>query len=117
MQSNEPLILILSAHVLSENIVACFWEIVVSERIGFLTSNKARRIFVYIYRILKDPISPTVLSTLEHWSVLEKPGALLDFLRCYFKSSQTLLHFLVPKVNTTPMKYFNCVSQSYRRIY
>ena len=114
MQSNEPLILIISAHVLSENILACFWEIVVSERIGFLTSNKARKIFVYIYRILKDP---TVLSNLEHCSELEKPGALLDFLRFYFKSSQSLLHFLVPKVNTTPMKHFNCVSPSYRRIY
>ena len=52
MQSNEPLILIISAHVLSENVLACFWEIVLSERIGFLTSNKARKIFVYIYRIL-----------------------------------------------------------------
>ena len=117
MQSNEPLLLIISAHVLSENGLACFWEIAVSERIGFRTSNKARKIFVYIYRILKDPISPTVLSTLEHWSVLEKPGALIDFLRCYFKSSQSLLHFLVPKVNTTPMKHFYCVSPSYRRIY
>ena len=117
MQSNEPLILIISAHVLSKNILACFWEIVVSERIGFLTSNKARKIFVYIYRILKDPISPTVLPTLEHCSELEKPGALLDFLKCYFKSSQSLLHFLAPKVNTTPMKHFNCVSPSYRRIY
>ena len=114
MQSNEPLILIISAHVLSENILACFCEIVFSERICFLTSNKARKIFVYIYRILKDPISPIVLPTLEHCSELEKPGALLDFLRCYFES---LLHFLVPKVNTTPMKHYNCVSPSYRRIY
>ena len=70
MQSNDPLILIISAHVLSENILACFWEIVFSERIGFLTSNKARKIFVYIYRILKDPISPTVLSTLEHYTLI-----------------------------------------------
>ena len=59
---------------------------VVSETNGFLPWNKARTIFVYIYRIIKVTISPTVLSTLEHCSVLEKPGALLDYLRCYLKS-------------------------------